>query len=389
MFKWSRSGLPDAWEVLPVKYSRFGKGVNLAGSAWLRGCRRRRGDPTINQAAEAVPSHVAVGSRCSRAHRGDAPWFVRLDHLAMVTAPQSLVQRLFDGPLDIVGDVHGEITALRRLLDELGYTADGTHPQGRRLVFLGDFADRGPDSPAVIEAARAMIETRRAQAVLGNHELNLLLGSHKPGNGWFYGKSECLDVSLGITRQRMLDPTLRSQVLRFFRSLPLVLHRDDLRVVHACWDPRMVNLAGHAGDVLTLYTEHRKQIEADIAKRPAMDSIDRALEHHNRNPVRVLTSGPERRADNPGATTDRVPLRQRVPWWRTYHESCWCVFGHYANTSGTPLRSGHALCLDFGVGKRWRERAAGIPESRYRSRLAALRMPERLLVLDDGSRTDC
>ena len=38
----------------------------------------------------------------------------------------SLVQPLFDGPLDIVGDVHGEIAALTSLMHHLGYDNDGT-----------------------------------------------------------------------------------------------------------------------------------------------------------------------------------------------------------------------------------------------------------------------
>ena len=67
------------------------------------------------------------------------------------------VAPLFDGPLDIVGDVHGEIDALISLLRELGYGDDGKHPDGRRLVFLGDLVDRGPDSPAVLRKVRALV----------------------------------------------------------------------------------------------------------------------------------------------------------------------------------------------------------------------------------------
>lgn len=62
----------------------------------------------------------------------------------------SLVQPLPPGPLDIVGDIHGESEALDQLLGHLGYDALGRHPQGRRLVFVGDFCDRGPDSPGVL-----------------------------------------------------------------------------------------------------------------------------------------------------------------------------------------------------------------------------------------------
>src|SRR5690242_8042872 len=88
----------------------------------------------------------------------------------------SLVQPLFDGPIDIVGDVHGEIDALADLLRHLGYTGHGDHPEGRRLVFLGDLTDRGPDSPAVVSLVQSLVSTGRAQCILGNHDLNVLLG---------------------------------------------------------------------------------------------------------------------------------------------------------------------------------------------------------------------
>ena len=39
-----------------------------------------------------------------------------------------LVESLFDGPLDVVGDVQGEIGALRSLMQHLGYDRDGQHP---------------------------------------------------------------------------------------------------------------------------------------------------------------------------------------------------------------------------------------------------------------------
>ncbi len=53
----------------------------------------------------------------------------------------SLIQSLPDGPLDIVGDIHGEHDALCALLGHLGYDLDGAHPDGRTLVFVGDFCD--------------------------------------------------------------------------------------------------------------------------------------------------------------------------------------------------------------------------------------------------------
>ncbi len=66
-----------------------------------------------------------------------------------------LIQELFSGPIDIVGDIHGEIEALRQLLKSLGYDQYGIHPDGRRLVFVGDLVDRGPNSPAVVELVKS------------------------------------------------------------------------------------------------------------------------------------------------------------------------------------------------------------------------------------------
>ena len=50
------------------------------------------------------------------------------------------------GPFDIIGDVHGCAGELFELLEKLGYTIEKehyAHPDGRRVVFLGDLCDRG------------------------------------------------------------------------------------------------------------------------------------------------------------------------------------------------------------------------------------------------------
>ena len=60
------------------------------------------------------------------------------------------------GPFDVIGDVHGCHAELLTLLQELGYQETRTetdcdattyrHPEGRRIVFVGDLNDRGPSS---------------------------------------------------------------------------------------------------------------------------------------------------------------------------------------------------------------------------------------------------
>ncbi len=314
----------------------------------------------------------------------------------------SLVQPLADGPLDIVGDVHGEIDALEALLYRLGYTVRGDHPQGRRLVFLGDLVDRGPDSPAVVDRIQRLIDSGRAQAILGNHELNILLGSRKVGNGWFYNEPEALDRSGILVAQRaLLDTASRCRALAFFASLPVVLERPDLRLVHACWHVDHVNrLRGHS-EAVELYHEYSQEIERNLDREGVTDHGLRKLARQNRNPIKVLTSGLEERRMAPLEIGPRHHWEARVPWWLGYRDAVMVVFGHYwrqpvngdhdslhlfGNLSPyARLGRGWTMCLDYSVGKRYRERRPGAGV--FHTSLAALRWPERLLVFDNRPAT--
>ena len=44
----------------------------------------------------------------------------------------------------------------------------------RKVIFVGDFVDRGPQQREVLRIARNMCEGGAANAVLGNHELNAI-----------------------------------------------------------------------------------------------------------------------------------------------------------------------------------------------------------------------
>lgn len=53
---------------------------------------------------------------------------------------------------NIIPDIHGQAEKLRLALKNFGWQRNGTtwlHPeQGREIVFLGDFIDRGPENAA-------------------------------------------------------------------------------------------------------------------------------------------------------------------------------------------------------------------------------------------------
>src|SRR5436190_24142615 len=77
---------------------------------------------------------------------------------------------------DLIGDIQGYADELVQLLESLGcQKAQGVyrHPE-RRVIFVGDFVDRGPKIREVLEIVRPMIEEGKALAVMGNHEFNTL-----------------------------------------------------------------------------------------------------------------------------------------------------------------------------------------------------------------------
>ena len=99
-----------------------------------------------------------------------------VDSVAVVRTKSWNDRREDTGPFDIIGDVHGCHDELVRLLDRLGYETSAepiTHPQGRRVVFLGDLVDRGPGVAEVLDLAMSMVAAGTALCILGNHENKL------------------------------------------------------------------------------------------------------------------------------------------------------------------------------------------------------------------------
>ena len=343
-----------------------------------------------------------------------------------------LIARLDEGPLDVIGDVHGEFDALQSLLAHLGYAQDGSHPSGRRVVFVGDLCDRGPDSPAVLDLAMEWVEAGRAQCVLGNHELNVLRGAPKHGNGWFFDRDH--DTHNGeFLGSKAATPEKREQWLAFFRRLPIALYRDDVRIVHACWDSKAVAALEHTPveggphEISAHYdaaankflkdagVEHRAALEIRAHRHSFKDRnavlpmltayAEEATIKQNNNPLRVLTSALEEPADKPAWAGGKWRMTNRSRWWQHYQEAIPVLIGHYwrrdaratpADVTGDwdyPLEDygpyewmgprRNVFCLDYAVGGRYVERARG-GQPPFTCRLAAMRWPERELVFDDG-----
>ena len=133
-----------------------------------------------------------------------------------------------------IGDIHGCAGALRRLL-----AAIEAHRAGapRRLVFLGDAIDRGPDSAGVVATLRALqaAEPDAVTCLLGNHE-SLMLAAYRDGFGtapWLENGGVATLKSYG-TR----DPqALPHDVLNWMSALPTVSEDSRRYYVHAGFRP--------------------------------------------------------------------------------------------------------------------------------------------------------
>ena len=144
---------------------------------------------------------------------------------------------------DIIGDNHGHADKLHALLNKLDYkNIDGvfTHAT-RKVIFLGDFIDRGPQQNQVLDTVMAMVSNQQALAVMGNHEFNALayhtLDPNTPDND---PERHLRPHTTKNTKQHQAfidaygtdtqSPEL-IRVLDFFYSLPLWLDVYGLRGV--------------------------------------------------------------------------------------------------------------------------------------------------------------
>ena len=167
-------------------------------------------------------------------------------------------RRTDTGPFDIIGDVHGCYPELLELLDKLGYRLTGAGeaigvvpPAGRKAVFVGDLADRGPDSPAVLQLVMNMARDGVALCVPGNHDDKLYR--------YLSGKKVSLTHGLDQTTAQLnaQSPEFRQQVRQFLGKLisHYVLDNGRLVVAHAGLPEAMQGRTSGAVRAFCLYGE--------------------------------------------------------------------------------------------------------------------------------------
>lgn len=142
---------------------------------------------------------------------------------------------------DIIGDIHGHASRLEKLLEQMAYEQDAhswRHPD-RQAIFVGDFIDRGPEQVETYRLVRAMIHRGAALAVMGNHEFNAVAFKmpHPDQNGEHLRShtEKNRGQHAAFLEQVGEDSALHNEMIAWFKSLPLYLDLEGLRVVHACW----------------------------------------------------------------------------------------------------------------------------------------------------------
>jgi protein phosphatase len=267
---------------------------------------------------------------------------------AQVAAATIARQRLWTdrrddrGPFDIIGDVHGCYDELVELLSKLGYVQtrderqatsdeglgekDGlstpvsgllSHPNGRKAIFLGDLVDRGPNMPAVLRLAMAMVAAGQALAVPGNHDVKLVKKLCGRDVQVTHGLAETL------AQLEAEPPTFREQVAAFLDGLISHYVLDGGRLVVA-----------HAG------------MREELQGRTSSKVRDFALYGE--------TTG----------ETDEFGLPVRYNWAAEYRGKATVIYGH--TPVPEPEWLNHTINIDTGCV--------------FGGRLTALRYPERELV---------
>jgi serine/threonine protein phosphatase 1 len=134
-----------------------------------------------------------------------------------------------------IGDIHGEAEMLDELLERLELSPDD------RLVFLGDYVDRGPDASGVVVRLLELAERHECVFLLGNHESMFLDFLGWKGSSYFGG-----DAFLANGGDRTLasygyfEAQRRGEAFElpeahstFFAGCSLWYHEGDYLFVHA------------------------------------------------------------------------------------------------------------------------------------------------------------
>jgi hypothetical protein len=280
---------------------------------------------------------------------------------------------------DIIGDIHGHADKLEILLQKLGYKKEFgvySHPDKRKVAFVGDFIDRGPKIREALHIVKDMCDSENAIAIMGNHEYNAIC-FHTPHTqkGGFFRDHNLKEIEQHIEtlRQFKYFDSEWADFLDWFKTLPLFFENEDFRMVHACWDNANINW-------LEKNLKKNEPITPEFLTKAADEN---SREYHI---VEETLKGKERKLPNGLSFADKdgaVREECRIKWWveeskrkiyndvlvgcpteianeplpndstfPSYTENKLLFFGHYWFEGLPEKTNSKAICLDYSVAKK-------------------------------------
>lgn len=215
---------------------------------------------------------------------------------------------------DVIGDVHGRADLLERLLGNMGYEQRGgawVHPHGRVAVFVGDLIDRGAFQRETVELVRRMVDAGTALITMGNHEFNAVAYAtprhDRPGEFLRSHSDHHTDQHRAFLNAYGFGSSAHRDVIAWFRSLPMWLELDGLRVVHACWSEHHIDVLRRVCGGSDLRDDDALQL-AGTKGTEAYDAIE------------ILLKGPEVPLPYALAYHDKdgkLREKARYKWWES------------------------------------------------------------------------
>ena len=125
-------------------------------------------------------------------------------------------------PIYAVGDIHGNFDALAEMLKKI--------PKGGKIVFLGDYVDRGPDSYKVVEMMMRLSKKPNVICLKGNHEQMMVNYAKGKGKQHFLFNGGIKTINSYKKAEVEVFP---KKHIQWMESLPLYYETPKYIFVHA------------------------------------------------------------------------------------------------------------------------------------------------------------
>lgn len=280
---------------------------------------------------------------------------------------------------DIIGDIHGHASILEKLLKKLGYSKQEStysHPE-RKVLFVGDYIDRGPEVRRTLKMVRSMVDSGNAVALMGNHEFNAIMFNEPDGKGGYLRPRT--KKNKNQHRHTLEDFVGRkaeyNSYINWFKKLPVYFEHHNFRAIHACWEHSLI-------DELQAY------LTGSCALKPEYFPDAGVRNTQLYNLLDTLLKGKEVKLPNGLSFKDKDGHERRdvrIRWWldpsdSTFEEWSFAkgidglddhpidgryssryfypkhdrpvFFGHYWLNGQPVLQRANVCCLDYSIGKK-------------------------------------